>query len=190
VKVVANGSLADNSYNQYEALAKIIWKPSAQSEFQGRGGWVERVHASFIERDFSGFNARASYHWHPTDRLNLIFNGWRETAAGQSLTASFSLNTGGSFIPSWNITTKVKLEGDFSYELREFTRFAAFTDPLLLIGRQMTFRNATARLIYIPYTGLELNASIFHSDMKSDSSSGGFNANGAIIGLKYTYGQR
>ncbi|UJP06228.1 MAG: hypothetical protein LZF61_04440 [Nitrosomonas sp.] len=185
-----DGSLIDNSYDQKEVLAKIIWRPSGKSEFQWRGGWVERTNVSFNQRDFSGFNARMSYNWQPTDKLGLTINGWRETSAIQTLTASFSLSTGVSVVPSWNLTPKIRLEGDFSYETRNFNRFASLTDPLLSIGGENTFRNAVVKLTYVPHTGLELTASGFHNDLKSESSLGGFNANGGIMSLRYTYGQK
>lgn len=185
-----SGSFADNGYTQKEAMSKVNWIISGKSSFLVHGGWVERENASFAERDFSGFNARGIYQWQPTGKTGLAITGWRETAARQHLTASFSLNTGVSVVPFWNLTEKVRLESDLSYETRNFSRFAIFTDPELEIGRNNTVRNATVRLIYSPYRGLQLSASAYHSDLKSDSRLGGFNANGANINLHYTYGKQ
>lgn len=185
-----DGSVVDNGYNQKEALTRINWIVSPKSRFLWTGGWVERKNKSFPQRDFSGFNARMIYHWQPTDKIGLTINGWRQTGSPQNLTASFSLNTGVSVVPAWNITEKVKLEGDFSYETRNFSRFALFTDPILVTGRHNTFRNATLRLIYSPYLGLQLSTSIYHSDLKTDSPAGGFNANGVTANLQYVYGKR
>ena len=185
-----DGSFSDNSYDQKEVLAKINWVVSEKSRLQWTGGWVERKNASFAQRDFSGFNARMIYDWQPTGKIGLRMNGWRQTAAMQNLTASFSLNTGVSIVPSWNMAEKVRLEGDFSYETRNFTQFAILTDPQLALGQNNTFRNAAIKLIYRPYLNLQLSASAYHSDLKSDSSLGGFSANGANINLQYIYGKR
>ena len=184
------GSLVDNGYDQKEALAKIVWAVSEKSRFLWTGGWVERKNASFDQRDFSGFNARMIYNWQPTDKIGLTINGWRQTGSPNNLTASFSLNTGVSVVPSWDITKKIRLEGDFSYETRKFDRFTIFTDPILPIGRHNTFRNAALKLVYSPYLGLQLSTSIYHSDLSSDSPLGGFNANGVNANLQYVYGQR
>lgn len=43
-----DGSFTDNSFDQKEVLAKIIWLPSAKSRFEWRGGWVDRNNASFM----------------------------------------------------------------------------------------------------------------------------------------------
>lgn len=185
-----DGSFADNGYDQKEVMSKILWAMSAKSRFFWTGGWVERKNNSFPERDFSGFNARAIYNWQPTDKIGLTINGWRQTASPQNLTASFSLNTGVSVIPSWAITEKIRLEGEFSYETRKFNRFNIFTDPLLTLGRNNTFRNATLRLIYNPSLGLQLSTAIYHSDLSTDAPLGGFNANGVTANLQYVYGKR
>ena len=171
-------------------LAKIIWIPSRKSRFEWRGGWVERSNASFTQRNFSGFNARMFYTWQPTSKIGFTVSGWRETGAMQMLTASYSLNTGVNITPTWNITEKISLEGNFSYETRDFNRFTAFTDNILPLGIHNTIRNASVKLAYTPYRGLQLNASAYHNDLKSDNPFGGFNANGAIVNVQYTYGKQ
>jgi exopolysaccharide biosynthesis operon protein EpsL len=185
-----DNSFANNDYDQKEVLGKINWIVTAKSTLQGTAGWVERQNASFKERDFSGFNGRLTYHWQPTEKLGLTINGWRLTATAQNITAGFSLNTGTSVIPSWNITEKVRLEGEFSYETRNFNRFSIFTDPILPLGRHNTLRNAMLKLAYTPYQGLQLSTSIYHSDISTDAALGGFNANGVNANLQYVYGQR
>jgi len=185
-----DGSFTDNSYNQKEALAKVNWVVSGKSRLYGTGGWVERTNASFTARNFSGFNARLTYNWQPTGKLGLSVSGWRETAAMQMLTASFSLNTGVSVAPYWEITRKVKLEGDFSYQHMKFDRFSSLTDTALPLGTSNTFRNATVRLIYAPYPGLQFTASAYHNDLGTNYFLGGFNANGVNINLQYTYGKQ
>lgn len=186
----ADGSFTDNSYNQKEALAKINWAVSAKSNLFGTGGWVERTNASFTARNFSGFNARLAYSWQPTGKIGLSVSGWRETASMQMLTANFSLNTGGSVASHWDITRKIRLQGDLLYQDMKFDTFSVFTDSFLPIGTQNTFRNATVKLIYTPYPGLQIMTSAYHNDLKTNNSLGGFNANGVNINLQYTYGKQ
>ena len=184
-----------NDFTQMEAMGKVNWNLTDKSRVQLMGGWVDRSNASFKERDCSGFNARGSDFWEPTEKLGLAVSGWRITSSMNNLTANFGLNTGVSLVPYWNISEKVRLEGDFSYETRNFNRFTVVTDTPLAVGRHNTFRNAALRLIYTPYLGLQLNASIYHTDFDTDAirnnvPTGGFNANGASIGLQYVYGKR
>lgn len=184
-----------NDFNQMEAMGKINWNLTKKSRVLLTGGWVDRSNASFKERDFSGFNARGTFYWEPTEKLGLAVSGWRLTQSMNNLTANFGLNTGVSLVPYWNVTEKVRVEGEFSYETRNFNRFTVLTDSESLIGRHNTFRNAALRVIYSPYLGLQLNASLYHNDFDTDAirnnvPTGGFNANGASIGLQYVYGKR
>ncbi len=179
-----------SDFDQKEVMAKVNWAVTEKSQFLVMGGWVERLNASVKERNFSGFNARAIYTWQMTDKLGLSINAWRITSSMDNLTANFSLNTGVSVNPHWQITRKVRFEGDFSYENRNFDRFVAFFDDARLIGRKNTFRNATLRAVYVPHPSLLLSTSIFHSDLDSDATAGGFNANGVTANLQYVYGKR
>lgn len=184
-----------NDFAQMEVMGRVNWNLTEKSRVQISGGWVDRSNASFKERDFNGFNARGTYYWEPTDKLGLSVSGWRLTNSMNNLTANFGLNTGVNLIPYWKITEKVRFEGEFSYETRNFNRFSVLTDSTLPVGRHNTFRNAALRLIYSPYLGLQLNASIYHTDLDTDAErggirTGGYNANGASIGLQYVYGKR
>ena len=184
-------AFTDNGYDQKEVLSKIAWSVSEKSRFLWTGGWVEPENKSSPERDFSGFNARVAYNWRPIDKIGLMINGWRQTAPPPNLTATFSLNTGVSIIPSWNITHKIRLEGELSYETRKLNSFGISTDPSLMAGRNNAFRNTTLRLTYNPYLGLQLSTAIHHHpDINTDSLLGGFSANGVNANLQYVYGQR
>lgn len=191
-----SGRPFSSDYDQKEVMAKVNWSVTEKSQFLVTGGWVDRKNADFVERDFSGFNARGTYTWAATEKLGIAINGWRLTSSMQNLTANFSLNTGVSVNPYWQITQKFRLEGDFSYETRNFNRFSRIFDPNLPLGRKNTFRNATLRAVYIPYPSLLLSASIYHSDLESDAADGlgnkigGFNTNGVTANLQYVYGKR
>jgi hypothetical protein len=79
---------------------------------------------------------------------------------------------------------------DFINLSASLAAFSIFTDSLFPIGTHNTLRNATVRLTYTPYPGLQLMASVYHNDLQTNNRLGGFNANGANINLQYTYGKR
>ena len=191
VRVIGDdGSLIDNSYNFGEALAKIVWNVSAKSRFQWTGGWVMRNYVDVTQRNFSGFNARLNFTWQPTDKIDFKISGWRETLPAQQLTASHSLNTGVSAMPTWIITPKLRLLGNFSYEDRNFTNIPNITDPLPIpIAGHNKLLNASTQLVYTPYLGLQLGISAYHSSLQTENPIGGFSATGGTISLQYTYGR-
>ncbi len=200
--IESDGSFIDNGFYQKEVLARVNWAVSEKSRLQASAGWVERLNNDLKQRNFNGFNGTVTYHWQPTAKLGLTVNGWRLTSSMNNLTANFSLNTGASIVPSWNITEKIRLEGDFSYETRNFNRFTEITDQFP-VGRNNTLRNAALKLIYSPYLGLQLTTSIYHSDFNAEpfirttpagtqvlTNPGDFNANGVTASLQYIYGKR
>ncbi len=182
------GLSTENNYNQNEIKGKIDWILTGKSRVKFHGGWVERTNASFSSSDFNGFNARLTYDWKPTSKTGIILSGWRETVAIQSLTANFSLITGASVSPVWNLTEKIKLAGNFSYLSQKFDRFRVLDDQPS-IGNNNNIITASMELSYVPYYGIEISASAYHNSLTSNSPLGGFNANGGSINLRYIFGK-
>lgn len=185
-QLAPDGSVFDNSFNQNEVRAVIDWILSGKSWVQFSGGWVERNNASFSERDFNGFNARMLYFWRLTDKAKLAVSGWRETGAVNAINARFSLNTGVSVSPSWDLTDKLKLQGEFLYEERKFTGFSGLNNPIPT-GINNTILDGSLGLIYTPYTGIQVSALVFRNELTSQDLFGDVTANGASISIRYTY---
>jgi len=178
---------ADQSYNQNEVRAVIDWVLSGKSWVQFSGGWVERKSPSFPVRDFNGFNARAIYIWRPTAKTQMALSGWRETGPVNAINARFSLNTGVSFTPSWDITNKLKLQGEVLYENREFNGFTNITEQLARKTKNKIF-DGSLGLIYKPYTGIQISALGYHKQLTIDDNLlGNMAANGATINIRYTF---
>lgn len=177
----------DNSYNQNEVRAVVDWVLSGKSWVQFSGGWVERKNPSFSSRDFNGFNARVVYIWRPTAKIGMALSGWRETGPVNAINARFSLNTGVSFVPSWDITDKIKLQGEVLFDNREFNGFTNIVDQ---VPRKTDNKilDGSVGLIYRPYTGIQVSALAYHQQLTiEDATLGNMAANGASITIRYTY---
>jgi len=177
---------ADQSYNQNEVRAVIDWILSGKSWVQFSGGWVERKSPAFPERDFNGFNARATYVWRPTAKIQMALAGWRETGPVNAINARFSLNTGVSFTPSWDITNKLKLQGEVLYDNRDFNGLDGVT--LASRSNKNKIFDGSLGLIYKPYTGIQISALGYHKQLTIDDNLlGNMAANGATINIRYTF---
>jgi exopolysaccharide biosynthesis operon protein EpsL len=180
---------ADTSYNQNEVRAVVDWAFSGKSWVQFSGGWVERKNATFSSNDFNGFNARVIYILRPTAKTAMALSGWRETGPVNAINARFSLNTGVSFAPSWDITEKIKLQGEVLYENREFNGFAAGAGTAL-VARKTDNKvfDGSLGLVYKPYTGIQVSALAYHKQLTIDDAAlGDMTANGASITIRYTF---
>ena len=183
------GFFSESNYDQNEVKGKINWILSGKSRVEFLGGWVERNNPSFTSSGFNGFNARLKYSWKPTSKTEITLAGWRETVAIQSLNANFSLNTGTSISPIWNLTEKIKLSGYFSYLSQKTDRFLRFAANQTSIGNNNKIITASMELSYTPYYGVEISASAYHNSLSTNALLGGFNANGGVINLRYLFGK-
>jgi len=184
-----DGLFTENSYIQNELRGKIDWKLTAKSHAIFSGGWVERRNSSVSTSDFSGINMRLNYFWKPTGKIDITLSGWRETVAIQSLTANFSLNTGGSASAAWRVTGKTKVTGDFSYNTQKFDSFSGFLNQAGF-GNINKIITASLGLVYMPFHGTELSATGYHNSLSTNSTLGDFDARGVTISLRYILGRQ
>lgn len=188
--LIFGGVFTENNYIQNEVRAKIDWRLTAKSRTVFSGGWVERRNSAASNSNFNGFNARLNYFWKPTGKIDIKLSGWRETLAIQSLTANFSLNMGGSTSATWRLSSKTRLLGDFSYNVQKFDSFSAFVNQRSGIGNVNEIITASLGLVYMPFNGTEFSVTAYHNSLFTNSTLGGFSANGATLSLRYILGKQ
>lgn len=177
----ANGISTHNKYEQHEIKAKIRWRLTGKSQIEFLGGWVDRKNTLLSSNDFNGLNARLTFNWRPTSKTGITLTGKRETNPIQSLNANFSVITGASVSAYWRLTEKIMISSDFSY-LSQKSKW--FTNQITN-GSRNDILTASLGLTYIPYHGIEISTALTHNSLSTDSSLGGFNANGATVSLRY-----
>ncbi len=184
-----DGLFTENSYIQNELRGKVDWKLTAKSRVVFSGGWVDRQNSSVSTSNFNGINMRLNYFWKPTGKVDITLSGWRETVAIQSLTANFSLNTGGSASAAWRLSGKTRVTGDFSYNTQKFDSFSGFLNQAGF-GNMNKIITASLGLIYMPFHGTEFSATAYHNSLSSNSALGDFDARGATVSLRYILGRQ
>ena len=178
--------LVDNSYNQNEAKAKVSWQLTGKTQLQFLGGYVQRKHDAFPARDYSGLNARVIANWQPTGKVGLALSGWREIGALDDVTASYTLNQGFSLGSSWDLSSKVRLDGQLKHESSDFSGSAAFAS-LPELERKDTFRTASLKLSYRPIERLQLGAMIYLKNKNSTLGANDSANNGVMLNSRYEF---
>jgi len=178
--------LVDNSYDQNELKAKVSWLLTGKTQLQFLGGYVQRKHDFFPARDFSGVNARVQASWNATAKLNVTAGIWREIGALDDLTASYTLNQGIGVGSTYDMTSKIRFEGQLKHESSDYSGTVALPS-LQLADRKDTFDTASVKMIYRPTTHLQLATTAYHK--KRDSSLDGNNAanNGVMLSSRYEF---
>lgn len=178
--------VVDNSYSQNEYKGKIDWLISGKSRLQFLGGWVERKHDFFPARDASGPSVRMIANWLPTGKVGMTLTAWRDINASDDLTASYTLNKGLSLASNWDMLAKVRMDALIKVEKRDFSGATAYT-ALLPSNRQDTSRYASLSLTYAVMQNLQISASVFRDDLKSNIALSDYRAKGMMINLRSVF---
>lgn len=181
-----NSPILANSYDQNEIKGKVNWLLTGKTQLQFLGGYVQRKHDSDATRDFNGPNARLIAQWKPTGKVGVTLSGWREIGAldqdeigsPENLTASYALNQGISVGSTWDLTSKVRLDGQLKRETSDYRGAES--------GGNDTFRTASLKLVYRPTDHLQL-AALAHRRIR-DSSDGDRTPNtGLMLSSRYEF---
>ena len=178
--------LVDNSYNQQEIKAKINWLLTGKTQLLFLGGLVQRKHDVFPARDYSGLNARLIANWKATGKTSLNAGVWREIGALDDLTASYTLNQGVHVGASWDMSSKLRLDGLIKHESSDYSGTAAMAS-LQTIDRKDVFDTASLKLTYRPTAKLQLAVMLYRKDRKSNIEGNNYPNSGITISSRYDF---
>ena len=114
------GVRGTDSFTQDELKAKVQWLATPTSSVLVLAGYARRKHEIAGARDASGFNGRVTGSMQPRTKLRLNMAAWREFAAIESDLVAYSLNRGASAGASWDVSSKLRVDGAISRERRKY----------------------------------------------------------------------
>ena len=109
------GTSVDNGYTQNEVLLRAQYKPDEDSRIFGQVGLTRRSFDNLPERDFSGPTARITYDFRPGGRFFMTADLIRDIASEEVLTSNYVDTRKVALRPSFRLTGKTTLTGNFSY---------------------------------------------------------------------------
>jgi exopolysaccharide biosynthesis operon protein EpsL len=116
----ATGIRVNDDFTQDEVKARVNWKVTPITSVQVLAGRASRKHKVLGLRDAKGFNGRVTASLHPRQKLRVSLSAYREFAAIESNIVPFSLNRGYSAGASWDLTPKLRIDGNVSRERRNY----------------------------------------------------------------------
>lgn len=180
------GSVLPSQYDEREASAVLVLRLSGLSSIDGRIGFTERRHNQFASRDYRGVTGRGRYQWTPTGKLEFEAAAWRELRSWEDPTASYVLATGIGIIPTWSVTSKIRLRANLSREQREF-----LGDPGLPGGgfpmREDRVDIAQLTALYAPDRNLELGLTIEQGRRRSTLAAQEFDFRSILANLRASF---
>ncbi|MFL9610270.1 XrtB/PEP-CTERM-associated polysaccharide biosynthesis outer membrane protein EpsL [Methylobacillus sp. Pita2] len=171
----------NNDYTQHSIKVDISWLYSAKTRFEFLGGYVDRKHDSFSQRDFSGFNAHSNITWSMTDKTTFRASAWRDANALSVATSSYVIDSGTSAGVTYSATSKVMVSSSARYQQLKFEGDITGLDQ----GRTDKNKSLSVALIYNPMESLSFTTSVNRN--LRDSTSPLLNYNATSISLTGRY---
>lgn len=175
-----------NDYSQTEVLGKADWLVTGKTRLQFLGGWVERKHDAFSERDYRGVSARATAIVKATGKVTFTGSLWHEIGSVDDLAASYSVNNGISLNTVWDATSKLRMELVGRDEKRDYSGTAAL--PILQLStRKSTYRYLSLTGTYVPTRNWQLALTGYHDQQSSNVDVNSYRSNGLMFNSRYQY---
>lgn len=173
-----------NEYRQDQVEFKTNWQFSGKTRLDFVGGYVARTHNDDADRDFHGYNGRATLFVSVTPSMLVSGAVWRETGIFDDLSTEYSTNRGVSLSARWLAYDKVTVEGVVRREHRDFTRSNQFA-ALPLYGDTLPMAQLSVTYLPIPRVSLQLAA--FTANKTTNNGFGEYSRHGATLSTRYEF---
>jgi hypothetical protein len=120
----ANGNLlpaaVDNAFTQDTVLVRLGYRPSEATRVAGNIGYARRNFDNVPQRDFSGITGGLDAEWPLSGQVQMRASLFRTIDTADLLTSNFIDTLGFVVRPVWTLTSRVTIDGLFSYANRSY----------------------------------------------------------------------
>jgi exopolysaccharide biosynthesis operon protein EpsL len=117
---ITRTSELDNGYLRMNYGMTYRWVWSEKTRIYGRVGYTQQDFDHLASKDFGDVTAQLNVDWAVTEQAAVFFSAWREIRQVDDIDESFSLSQGVKVTPSWQLTPKIKMYSDLSFEQKDY----------------------------------------------------------------------
>lgn len=161
-------SLFDNRFEQRDFEGRLFWAYSGKSSMDFRATYIDRKHATFAQRDFSGLTGNATVTWGVTGKTRVVGSVSRDLTTFVQASSSYTRLDRLSLGPVWEVTAKLVARARYEASTRDFLGPVAATAQN---DRTDKLRTLFAGLDWRPYRWVTLSASL-QNDARSSNLPG------------------
>lgn len=161
-------SLFDNRFEQRDFEGRLFWAYSGKSSMDFRAAYIDRKHATFAQRDFSGLTGNATVTWGVTGKTRVVGSVSRDLTTFVQASSSYTRLDRLSLGPVWEVTAKLVARARYEASTRDFLGPVAATAQN---DRTDKLRTLFAGLDWRPYRWVTLSASL-QNDTRSSNLPG------------------
>jgi exopolysaccharide biosynthesis operon protein EpsL len=175
-------ALSVDSYDGDELKAKVNWLITSKTVAVSRR--LGAAQATPSRAHYRGFNARLNANWQASAKLGVAAAGWREIGALDDVPPA-TLNQGVSLGAAWDLTEKLRIDGQLKHETSDYSGTAAIAS--MLSERKDSVRRATFGLVYKPTAHLRLSAQAYHAGRRSTLAGNSYPTSGLLLNSRYEF---
>ncbi len=162
------GTSIDNGFSQDQFLLRAQYKPNEDARIFGEAGLTRRSFDNLPERDFSGPTARLTYEFRPGGRFFMAADLIRDIASQEILTSNYVDTNKISLRPSFRMTGKTTLNGEYTYSKLSYEGDPGFVasnatvrkDDITTIGLRADWQYSRNVLFNLGFTRSERDSNI------------------------------
>ncbi len=153
------------NYKEYTERLLLHYAPSTRITVDLDGGYLKRTYPDSLVGDFSGNTFRGSMRFDLTAKTQLVVTGYKDLRAYVEAESNYFVAKGASVSPVWNITERISLSAQYSYENQHFVG----SEPTLVASetRHDILRSEQVGLTYSPRERFSLLLSYQRSSRSS-----------------------
>lgn len=129
-----SGVQFNNDYRDNRVSTFFNWAVTGASLFDGSVGYKQRKHDEVPQRDFDGWTGSVGWNWTPSGRTRLRLALVRDVGGVEDLVTTYARSYTVSVNPSYQLTSKVTLNGTAQYQDLRFFGNTGFVNTTTLTG--------------------------------------------------------
>jgi exopolysaccharide biosynthesis operon protein EpsL len=177
-------SLLDTKFDQSEYEGRLNWLVTGKTSVAARLAWLERTHANFSQRDYSGWVGNFDLNWGITGKTRLSTGYARELANFVQASSSYIVTNRVFAGPSWEITSKAVARARYDYSTRDFLGPVAATP---LNDRVDTIKSMSVGVDWQPTRNFTFSASLQNDKRSSNLPGLDFKSTTATLAAQMTF---
>lgn len=160
-----DNALISDDFNQDELKAHIRWLATGSTSIEAFLGKTSRVQSSGAIDKTNVLTGRVKAAYQPRGALTYYAAAWRNFEPLESTLVNYSLNNGATIGTEWELTSKIKVSANETYEERNYI---ARTGSVALDGLRDVIRSTSLRATFTPQSPVTISGALVR-DSRSGS---------------------
>ncbi|MBT9507761.1 XrtB/PEP-CTERM-associated polysaccharide biosynthesis outer membrane protein EpsL [Rhodoferax sp.] len=176
--------LYDDGFKQVDHALKFLWAISGNSTADLTTAYINRTHAHFSQRDYSGLNSAVNLNWNISGKSALSAGWARDLSSYQTASTNYS-QTDRLFIgPVWQLSPKMVARARYEVARREYL---GSPSGLVAPQRSDTTTDASVSLDWQPNQYLTFSATLQNAKRASTLPGLDYDSHMATLSAQFTY---